>query len=102
MKIVVSIGFLAFVKQMEWVRTQWATAEAEARRLQTELDEALNKLEKWEAKFAHVRKLLDGEKRERNVVMKKYNELVCLFHTLIKFLNCVAYMNIWYNDLMLI
>nr|XP_032517354.1 rac GTPase-activating protein 1-like [Danaus plexippus plexippus] len=67
--------FLAFVKQMEWVRTQWATAEAEARRLQTELDEALNKLEKWEAKFAHVRKLLDGEKRERNVVMKKYNEL---------------------------
>ncbi|XP_041978774.1 rac GTPase-activating protein 1 [Aricia agestis] len=67
--------FLAFLKQMEWVRTQWAAAEAEASRLQTELDEALKTLTKWEAKFAHVRKLLDGEKRERNVVMKKYNEL---------------------------
>ncbi|XP_047533237.1 rac GTPase-activating protein 1 [Vanessa atalanta] len=67
--------FLAFVKQMEWVRTQWASAEAEAARLQTELDEALRTLAKWEAKFAHVRKLLDGEKRERNIVMKKYNEL---------------------------
>ncbi|CAH0715793.1 unnamed protein product, partial [Brenthis ino] len=67
--------FLAFVKQMEWVRTQWAAAEAEANRLQTELDEALKTLAKWEAKFAHVRKLLDSEKRERNIVMKKYKEL---------------------------
>ncbi|XP_072948982.1 rac GTPase-activating protein 1-like isoform X2 [Epargyreus clarus] len=67
--------FLAFLKQMEWVRTQWASAEAEAARLQTELDDALKTLSKWEAKFAHVRKLLDGEKRERNIVMKKYNEL---------------------------
>lgn len=61
---------------MEWVRTQWAAAEAEAARLQTELDEALKTLSKWEAKFAHVRKLLDGEKRERNIILKKYNELV--------------------------
>ncbi|XP_073956988.1 rac GTPase activating protein tumbleweed [Choristoneura fumiferana] len=67
--------FLAFVKQMEWVRSQWASAEAEAVRLQTELDEALRTLSKWEAKFSHVRKLLDGEKRERNIVMKKYSEL---------------------------
>ncbi|XP_049872996.1 rac GTPase-activating protein 1-like [Pectinophora gossypiella] len=67
--------FLAFVKQMEWVRSQWASAEAEAIRLQTELDEALRSLAKWESKFAHVRKLLDSEKRERNVVLKKYNEL---------------------------
>lgn len=61
---------------MEWVRSQWASAEAEAARLQTELDEALRTLSKWEAKFSHVRKLLDGEKRERNIVMKKYSELV--------------------------
>ncbi|XP_063384201.1 rac GTPase-activating protein 1-like [Cydia fagiglandana] len=67
--------FLAFVKQMEWVRSQWASAEAEAARLQTELMEAHQTLSKWEAKFAHVRKLLDGEKRERNIVMKKYSEL---------------------------
>ncbi|XP_053609248.1 rac GTPase-activating protein 1-like isoform X1 [Plodia interpunctella] len=67
--------FLAFAKQMEWVRSQWASAQAEAVRLQTELDEALRKLEKWEAKFTHVRKLLDGEKRERNIVLKKYSEL---------------------------
>lgn len=72
------VDFLAFVKQMEWVRTQWAAAEAEASRLQTELDEALKTLSKWEAKFAHVRKLLDSEKRERNIVMKKYKELVSL------------------------
>lgn len=67
---------------MEWVRTQWGAAEAEAVRLQTELDSALAKLEKWEAKFAHVRKLLDGEKRERNIIMKKYNEQVTniIFH----------------------
>lgn len=71
-----SLGFLAFLKQMEWVRAQWATAQAEAVRLQTELDDALRKLEKWEAKFSHVRKLLDGEKRERNIVLKKYSELV--------------------------
>lgn len=64
---------------MDWVRNQWAQAEAEAARLQTELDEALRTLSKWEAKFAHVRKLLDGEKRERNVVLKKYNELVRVF-----------------------
>lgn len=68
--------FLAFIKQMEWVRGQWAAAEAESRRLQTELDEALRTLSKWEAKFSHVRKLLDGEKRERNTVLKKYSELV--------------------------
>ncbi|CAG4955867.1 unnamed protein product [Colias eurytheme] len=67
--------FLAFLKQMEWVRNQWAAAETEAVRLQTELDEALRTLSKWEAKFAHVRKLLDEEKRERNIVLKKYNEL---------------------------
>ncbi|XP_026734628.1 rac GTPase-activating protein 1-like [Trichoplusia ni] len=67
--------FLAFLKQMEWVRGQWAAAEAEASRLQSELDEALRTLSKWEAKFAHVRKLLDGEKRERNIVLKKYSEL---------------------------
>ncbi|KOB68463.1 Tumbleweed [Operophtera brumata] len=67
--------FLAFIKQMEWVRGQWASAEAEAVRLQSELDEALRTLSKWEAKFAHVRKLLDGEKRERNIVLKKYSEL---------------------------
>ncbi|XP_075978175.1 rac GTPase-activating protein 1-like isoform X2 [Anticarsia gemmatalis] len=67
--------FLAFVKQMEWVRGQWAAAEAESARLQSELDEALRTLAKWEAKFAHVRKLLDGEKRERNIVLKKYSEL---------------------------
>ncbi|KAL0883417.1 hypothetical protein ABMA27_016801 [Loxostege sticticalis] len=67
--------FLAFVKQMEWVRSQWAAAEAEASRLQVELDEAHKTLSKWEAKFAHVRKLLDGEKRERNIVLKKYSEL---------------------------
>ncbi|KAM3962619.1 rac GTPase-activating protein 1 [Aphomia sociella] len=67
--------FLAFVKQMEWVRSQWAAAETEAMRLQSELDEALRTLSKWEAKFAHVRKLLDGEKRERNIVLKKCNEL---------------------------
>ncbi|XP_026327515.1 rac GTPase-activating protein 1-like [Hyposmocoma kahamanoa] len=67
--------FLAFVKQMEWVRCQWAAAEAESARLQTELDEALRALGKWESKFAHVRKLLDSEKRERNVVLKKYSEL---------------------------
>ncbi|KAF9800319.1 hypothetical protein SFRURICE_002888, partial [Spodoptera frugiperda] len=67
--------FLAFLKQMEWVRGQWAAAEKEAARIQTELDEALRTLAKWEAKFAHVRKLLDGEKRERNIVLKKYNEL---------------------------
>lgn len=67
--------FLEFAKQMEWVRSKWAAAEAEAARLQTELDSTLSKLEKWEAKFAHVRKLLDGEKRERNVVLKKYSEL---------------------------
>lgn len=63
---------------MEWVRVQWGAAEAEAARLQTELDAALSKLEKWEAKFAHVRKLLDGEKRERNMVLRKYSELVCI------------------------
>lgn len=67
--------FLAFLKQMEWVRGQWAAAEAESLRLQSELDEALRTLAKWEAKFAHVRKLLDGEKRERNIVLKKYSEL---------------------------
>ncbi|KAJ8731601.1 hypothetical protein PYW07_004765 [Mythimna separata] len=67
--------FLAFLKQMEWVRGQWAAAEKEAARIQSELDEALRTLAKWEAKFAHVRKLLDGEKRERNIVLKKYNEL---------------------------
>ncbi|KAI5646644.1 rhoGAP domain-containing protein [Phthorimaea operculella] len=67
--------FLAFVKQMEWVRAQWAAAEAESARLQTELDEALRSLAKWESKFAHVRKLLDSEKRERNIVLKKYSEL---------------------------
>lgn len=61
---------------MEWVRGQWAAAEAESVRLQSELDEALRTLAKWEAKFAHVRKLLDGEKRERNIVLKKYSELV--------------------------
>lgn len=55
---------------------QWAAAEAEAARLQTELDAALSKLDKWEAKFSHVRRLLDGEKRERNHVLRKYNELV--------------------------
>ncbi|GBP85322.1 Mariner Mos1 transposase [Eumeta japonica] len=65
--------FLAFVKQMEWVRNQWAAAEAEAVRLQSELDEALRSLAKWEGKFAHVRKLLDTEKRERNHVLKKIN-----------------------------
>lgn len=66
---------------MEWVRGQWAAAEAESARLQAELDEALRTLAKWEAKFAHVRKLLDGEKRERNIVLKKYSELVSsLFH----------------------
>lgn len=68
--------FLAFLKQMEWVRCQWAAAESEAVRLQSELDEALKTLGKWESKFAHVRKLLDGEKRERNIILKKYNELV--------------------------
>ncbi|KAJ2948903.1 hypothetical protein O0L34_g5835 [Tuta absoluta] len=67
--------FLAFIKQMEWVRAQWAAAEAESARLQTELDEALRSLAKWESKFAHVRKLLDSEKRERNIVLKKYSEL---------------------------
>ncbi|XP_004925178.1 rac GTPase-activating protein 1 isoform X1 [Bombyx mori] len=67
--------FLAFLKQMEWVRCQWAAAESEAVRLQSELDEALKTLGKWESKFAHVRKLLDGEKRERNIILKKYNEL---------------------------
>ncbi|CAH2258630.1 jg12394 [Pararge aegeria aegeria] len=67
--------FLAFLKQMDWVRTQWAAAEAENARLQGELDEALKTLSKWENKFAHVRKLLDGEKRERNIVLKKYNDL---------------------------
>ncbi|XP_026761784.2 rac GTPase-activating protein 1-like [Galleria mellonella] len=67
--------FRAFVKHIEWVRTQWAAAETEAMRLQSELDEALRTLSKWEAKFAHVRKLLDGEKRERNIVLKKCNEL---------------------------
>ncbi|CAH4028588.1 rac GTPase-activating protein 1-like isoform X2 [Pieris brassicae] len=67
--------FLAYVKQTEWVRQQWAASEAEAARLQTELDEALRTLSKWEAKFAHVRKMLDGEKRERNIVLKKYNEV---------------------------
>lgn len=67
--------FLAFLKQMEWVRGQWAAAEAESARLQAELDEALRTLAKWESKFAHVRKLLDGEKRERNIVLKKYSEL---------------------------
>lgn len=61
------------------MRGQWAAAEAESLRLQKELDAALGKLEKWETKFAHVRKLLDGEKRERNIVLKKYNELVSLF-----------------------
>lgn len=69
-------GFLAFVKQMEWVRSQWAAAEAENIRLQGELDEALKTMAKWEGKFAHVRKLLDGEKRERNIILKKYNDLV--------------------------
>lgn len=69
-------GFLAFVKQMEWVRSQWAAAEAENIRLQGELDEALKTMAKWENKFAHVRKLLDGEKRERNIILKKYNDLV--------------------------
>ncbi|XP_052741230.1 rac GTPase-activating protein 1 [Bicyclus anynana] len=67
--------FLAFLKQMDWVRTQWAAAEAENVRLQGELDEALKTLSKWENKFTHVRKLLDGEKRERNIVLKKYNDL---------------------------
>lgn len=67
--------FLAFLKQMEWVRGQWSSAEAEAARLQAELDEALRTLSKWETKFAHVRKLLDSEKRERNIILKKYNEL---------------------------
>ncbi|CAH0398491.1 unnamed protein product [Chilo suppressalis] len=66
--------FLAFVKQMDWVRSQWAQAEAEAVRLQTELDEVYKTHAKCEAKFAHVRKLLDGEKRERNIIMKKYND----------------------------
>lgn len=69
-------GFLAYVKQTEWMRQQWAASEGEAARLQTELDEALRTLSKWEAKFAHVRKMLDGEKRERNIVLKKYNEVV--------------------------
>jgi hypothetical protein len=68
---------------MEWVRSQWASAEAEAVRLQTELDEAHKTLSKWEAKFAHVRKLLDGEKRERNIVLKKYSELVMGYHFVI-------------------
>ncbi|KAL4705897.1 hypothetical protein ACJJTC_017479 [Scirpophaga incertulas] len=68
-------NFLAFVKQMDWVRNQWAIAEAEAVRLQTELDEAHKTLARWEAKFAHVRRLLDGEKKERNIVLKKYSEL---------------------------
>lgn len=58
------------------MRGQWGAAEAEARRLQSELDESLRTLAKWEAKFSHVRKLLDGEKREKNIVLKKYNELV--------------------------
>ncbi|VVD02019.1 unnamed protein product [Leptidea sinapis] len=53
-------SFLAFLKQVEWVRSQWAAAEAESIRLQAELDEALHALGKWEAKFANVRKLLDG------------------------------------------
>lgn len=65
---------------MEWVRSQWAAAEAEASRLQVELDEAHKTLSKWEAKFAHVRKLLDGEKRERNIVLKKYSELVIEYY----------------------
>ncbi|XP_059058521.1 rac GTPase-activating protein 1-like [Achroia grisella] len=67
--------FYAFVKHVEWVRTQWAASEAETIRLQSELDEALRTLSKWEAKFSHVRKLLDSEKRERNIVLKKCNEL---------------------------
>lgn len=62
---------------------QWAAAEAEAARLQTELDAALSKLEKWEAKFVHVRKLLDGEKMERNMVLRKYSELVCTYLVLL-------------------
>ncbi|CAK1579962.1 unnamed protein product [Parnassius mnemosyne] len=66
--------FLAFLKQIEWVRCQWAAAEAEAVRLQKELDEAHRTLAKSEAKFAHVRKMLDGEKREKNIYLKKYNE----------------------------
>ncbi|XP_050675782.1 rac GTPase-activating protein 1 [Leptidea sinapis] len=68
-------SFLAFLKQVEWVRSQWAAAEAESIRLQAELDEALHALGKWEAKFANVRKLLDGEKRERKILLKKYNDL---------------------------
>ncbi|CAH2048377.1 unnamed protein product, partial [Iphiclides podalirius] len=66
--------FLAFLKQIEWARSQWASAEAEANRLQKELDEAHRTLAKSEAKFAHVRKMLDGEKREKNIYLKKYNE----------------------------
>ncbi|KPJ16550.1 Rac GTPase-activating protein 1 [Papilio machaon] len=66
--------FLSFLSQMQWVMNQWATAEAEAVRLQKELDEAHRTLTKSEAKFAHVRKMLDGEKREKNIYLKKYNE----------------------------
>lgn len=64
---------------MQWVMNQWATAEAEAVRLQKELDEAHRTLTKSEAKFAHVRKMLDGEKREKNIYLKKYNEQVSFF-----------------------
>ncbi|KAG6449021.1 hypothetical protein O3G_MSEX005828 [Manduca sexta] len=67
--------FLAFLKQIEWLQSQRASAEAEAARLQAELDEAHRTITKSETKFAHVRKLLDSEKRERNIIMKKYNEL---------------------------
>ncbi|KPI98652.1 Rac GTPase-activating protein 1 [Papilio xuthus] len=67
-------AFLSFLSQMQWVMNQWATAEAEAVRLQKELDEAHRTLTKSEAKFAHVRKMLDGEKREKNIYLKKYNE----------------------------
>ncbi|CAG4940509.1 unnamed protein product [Parnassius apollo] len=73
--------FLAFLKQIEWVRCQWAAAEAEAARLQKELDEAHRILAKSEAKFAHVRKILDAEKREKNIYLKKYNEQSKLLET---------------------
>ncbi|XP_068633365.1 rac GTPase-activating protein 1 [Battus philenor] len=66
--------FLAFIKQVEWLRSQWEASQAEAVRLQKELDEAHRIITKSEAKFAHVRKMLDGEKREKNIYLKKYNE----------------------------
>lgn len=80
---------------MEWVRSQWAAAEAENIRLQGELDEALKTMAKWEGKFAHVRKLLDGEKRERNIILKKYNDLVRCFLTAV--INRPIYLDLLYQ-----